>query len=180
MRGTVEVESPGGSKVEIEDESGSGDESTTEDNTSASTAMANSSDGLGAPVITGINVTHRSAGTADDASASVLSQLRPRAAWEWRAMLAVAAVRFVLLPSINTVLVLAALRMGLLPPDAVCAFMLLLQSAMPPAQNLVLMMQLQPGTAWLAPATARLLLQLYTLAVVPVTLWVSVFGRLVL
>jgi hypothetical protein len=48
------------------------------------------------------------------------------------------------------------------------------------AQNLVLMMQLQPGTASLAPATARLLLQMYTLAVVPVTLWVSVFAKLVL
>jgi predicted permease len=76
--------------------------------------------------------------------------------------------------------VLGALRMGLLPADPVCAFMLLLQSAMPPAQNLVLMMQLQQSTAGLAPATARLLLQLYTLAVLPVTLWVSVFAKLVL
>lgn len=50
----------------------------------------------------------------------------------------------------------------------------------PAAQNLVLMMQLQPGTASLAPATARLLLQMYTLAVLPVTLWVSVFAKLVL
>jgi hypothetical protein len=48
------------------------------------------------------------------------------------------------------------------------------------AQNLVLMMQLQAGTASLAPATARLLLQMYTLAVLPVTLWVSVFAKLVL
>lgn len=40
------------------------------------------------------------------------------------------------------------------------------------------MMQLQPGTAPLAPATARLSLQLYTFAVLPVTLWVSVFARL--
>jgi predicted permease len=95
-------------------------------------------------------------------------------------MLAVAAVRFVLLPSATTLLVLGALRMGLLPADPVCAFMLLLQSCMPPAQNLVLMMQLQQSTAGLAPATARLLLQLYTLAVLPVTLWVSVFAKLVL
>jgi hypothetical protein len=42
------------------------------------------------------------------------------------------------------------------------------------------MMQLQQSTAGLAPATARLLMQLYTLAVLPVTLWVSVFAKLVL
>lgn len=95
-------------------------------------------------------------------------------------MLVVAAVRFVLLPCVTTALILAAMRLGLLPPEPVCAFMLLLQSCMPPAQNLVLMMQLQPGTAGLAPATARLLLQMYTLAVVPVTIWVSVFAKLVL
>jgi predicted permease len=80
------------------------------------------------------------------------------------------AVRFVLLPSATTLLVLGALRMGLRPADPVCAFMLL-QSAMPPAQNLVLMMQLQQSTAGLAPATARLL---------PVTLLVPVFAKLVL
>jgi hypothetical protein len=57
---------------------------------------------------------------------------------------------------------------------------LLFQFSLVAAQNLVLMMQLQPGTASLAPATARLLLQMYTLAVVPVTLWVSVFAKLVL
>jgi hypothetical protein len=41
-------------------------------------------------------------------------------------------------------------------------------------------MCLQQSTAGLAPATARLLLQLHTLAVLPVTLWVSVFAKLVL
>lgn len=188
----------------------------------------------------GIRITRPSAATADDASASVLRQLLPHSAWEWRALAAVAAVRFVLLPGACVGLVLGAVRAGLLPQDPACAFMLLLQSCMPPgareweglrmclvvpgrrsgecdvprvcadvcccgaacpppspaasahthmptwqpttmptAQNLVLMMQLQPGTAALAPATARLLLQLYTLAVVPVTLWVSVFARLV-
>eukprot|EP00775_Hariotina_reticulata_P007742 gene7742-7941_t len=61
VRGTVEVESPGGTKVEIEDESGSGDESTAEDSTSGSGAMGDRSDGLGAPVVTGINVIHSQA-----------------------------------------------------------------------------------------------------------------------
>lgn len=213
QKGTVEVESPGGSTMEFEglassaepDSAGFGSSSSF----SSSTSISRSSSSFGSGLIpqlasssaggtfgsggsssgasgyrraaeNGINVTHRSASTADDASSSVLSQLTPQAAWEWRAMLSVAAVRFVLLPSATTGLVLAALRFGLLPAEPVCAFMLLLQSCMPPAQNLVLMMQLQPSTSALAPATARLLLQLYTLAVFPVTLWVSVFAKLVL
>jgi hypothetical protein len=82
-----------------------------------------------------VNVTHASARTADDASASVLNQLRPQNEWEWRAMLAVAAVRFVLLPCASLVLVLGAARAGLLPPDPACTFMLLLQSCMPPGEG---------------------------------------------
>jgi hypothetical protein len=65
-----------------------------------------------------------------------------------------------------------------MPPP--CRNVLSLRVCCPAAQNLVLMMQLQSGTASLAPATARLLLQMYTLAVLPVTLWVSVFAKLVL
>jgi hypothetical protein len=84
-----------------------------------------------------INVKHASARTADDASVSVLKQLQPQNEWEWRAMLAVAAVRFVLLPSATCLMVLAAFRGGLLPPDPACAFMLLLQSCMPPGKKLV-------------------------------------------
>jgi hypothetical protein len=72
---------------------------------------------------------------------------------------------------LNPMLLLLLLLM--LPCFLICFFN-------PAAQNLVLMMQLQPGTASLAPATARLLLQMYTLAVLPVTLWVSVFAKLVL
>lgn len=49
-------------------------------------------------------------------------------------MLSVAAVRFVLLPCATVVLVLAVQRAGLLPPDPACAFMLLLQSCMPPGE----------------------------------------------
>jgi hypothetical protein len=46
---------------------------------------------------------------------------------------------------------------------------------MPSAQNLVLLMQLRPATQPLAPRMAALLLRLYVLAIVPVTLWVTVF-----
>eukprot|EP00879_Flechtneria_rotunda_P019334 GHRR01020306.1.p1 GENE.GHRR01020306.1~~GHRR01020306.1.p1 ORF type:complete len:377 (+),score=128.84 GHRR01020306.1:1633-2763(+) len=218
-KGTVEVETPSGFKVEMEGLSGSNDQSIAaysepfsssssgvsslgvfrrldgrESSSSSSTCslfssmdsqqvrgvFGTSTSNQSSSGQHGINVVHNSAQTADDASASVLSQLKPSAAWEWRAMLAVAVVRFVLLPSVTTAIVLTALHFGMLPADPVCAFMLLLQSVMPPAQNLVLMMQLQPSTAVLAPATARLLLQMYVLAVLPVTLWVSLFAKLVL
>jgi hypothetical protein len=85
-----------------------------------------------------INVQHASARTADDASVSVFKQLMPQSEWEWRAMLAVAAVRFVLLPAATCALVLGASNAGLLPPDPACVFMLLLQSCMPPGTLRVL------------------------------------------
>ena len=46
---------------------------------------------------------------------------------------------------------------------------------MPSAQNLVLLMQLRPATQPLAPRMAALLLRLYVLAIIPVTLWVTIF-----
>lgn len=125
-----------------------------------------------APVIT---LTTQEADSADDASASVLNQLLPYGELEWRMVTAVAAVRFLLLPMFGLGLVLTMSHFGLLPADSACILALLLQGAMPPAQNLVLMMQLQPSTAELAAPTARLLLQLYTIAVAPITVWVAVF-----
>lgn len=49
------------------------------------------------------------------------------------------------------------------------------QSAMPSAQNLVLLMQLRKSTQPLAPRMAALLLRTYALAIVPVTAWMIVF-----
>jgi hypothetical protein len=121
----------------------------------------------------GVTTRVRGAATADDASASVLDQLRPQGAWEWRLLVVVALVRFVAMPAVAGALVYAGVQLKLLPDDPICWFVLLLQGVMPPAQNLVLMMQLRSRTAKLGPAAARLLLQLYVLAIVPVTLWVS-------
>jgi hypothetical protein len=47
---------------------------------------------------------------------------------------------------------------------------------MPSAQNLVLLAQLRRGTQPLAPRMAALLLRLYTFAIVPVTLWMTLFA----
>jgi len=49
------------------------------------------------------------------------------------------------------------------------------QGCMPPAQNLALVVNLRKNTQFLAPRLAKLLLRLYFVAIVPVTLWVSVF-----
>lgn len=46
---------------------------------------------------------------------------------------------------------------------------------MPPAQNLAVLVNLRSSTRFLAPKLAKLLLRLYVVAVIPVTLWVSVF-----
>ena len=123
-----------------------------------------------------VNLIRRSAETADDASETVLDQLRPRGAWEWRMLIAVSTVRFILMPVVCSGLVLGAAWLGVLPASRACLFALLLQGVMPPAQELVLMLQLQPKTVKLASSAARLLLQLYFVAVVPVTLWVSAFA----
>lgn len=54
--------------------------------------------------------------------------------------------------------------------------LLAVQGAMPSAQNLVLLAQLRRGTQPLAPRMAALLLRLYTFAIVPVTLWMTLFA----
>jgi hypothetical protein len=54
-----------------------------------------------------------------------------------RAVIAgVVAVRFVLLPLMGTVLVKVAIRLGVIQPDPLYQFILLLQYAVPPAMNI--------------------------------------------
>jgi hypothetical protein len=50
-----------------------------------------------------------------------------------------------------------------------------LQGVMPPAQGLVLLLNLREGSRPLAPRMASLLLRLYALAAVPITLWMTIF-----
>jgi predicted permease len=112
---------------------------------------------------------------ADAAGASLLSQLRPRGAWEWRVLLAVGAVRFLIVPAISVAVLLWLRSSGLapLPAGKACMLALLLPSIAPPGQNLALVVQLSPSTSALTAPMSRLLLQLYALAVLPVTLWVA-------
>jgi hypothetical protein len=132
-KGTVELVSPGGGRSDLDQPLvlGSTGILSAGPVSSSSMGFGGSSSGIGSGGSI-INVQHASARTADDASASVFKQLMPQSEWEWRAMLAVAVVRFVLLPAATCALVLGASNAGLLPPDPACVFMLLLQSCMPP------------------------------------------------
>jgi predicted permease len=117
-------------------------------------------------------------GAPSSSSPSLFSQLRPRGAWEWRVLLAVGAVRFLIVPAASVALLLwlrasTGLGAALLPQEKACMLALLLPSIAPPGQNLALVVQLSPSTAALTAPMSRLLLQLYALAVLPVTLWVA-------
>ena len=65
---------------------------------------------------------------------------------------------------------------GLAPSDPRILTVVLVQSCMPAAQNLVLLANVGPDASRAAPAVSRLLLWQYAIAAVPVALWMSVFG----
>ncbi|KFM25929.1 hypothetical protein F751_4181 [Auxenochlorella protothecoides] len=98
--------------------------------------------------------------------------LRPEDALEARTLAAVGLTRFLVLPLATTLALRAVPLPGVGPLPLL---VLLLQSTMPPAQNLVILLQLSRGTRQDAPRFARTLLKLYALGTLPVTLWVTTF-----
>ena len=108
-------------------------------------------------------------------SASLWGLLVPATRWEWRQLISTGAVRLLLMPLVGLASVHHLSRWGLLPASAACKMALLVQSCMPSAQNLVLMVNLRPETREMAPAMAQMLLRQYLLAVIPTTVWISVF-----
>jgi hypothetical protein len=110
--------------------------------------------------------------SAGDAAASLL-------AGGARGAAVAALVRLLLLPAACVALGAAASQAGLLPADPALRLVLLAQSAMPSAQNLVLLLALRRGTAAAAPRFAAQLLRQYALAALPVAAWMSLFMRLV-
>ena len=88
-----------------------------------------------------------------------------------------ALVRLLLLPAACVALGAAASQAGLLPADPALRLVLLAQSAMPSAQNLVLLLALRRGTAAAAPRFAAQILRQYILAALPVAAWMSLFVR---
>jgi len=101
------------------------------------------------------------------------SGLLPAEPSERRALVAIAVTRLLLMPLAGLALYLAA--RGLLPRDPLCHLAVLVQAAMPPAQNLVVIMQLRDSTQPLARRFARLVVRLYALAAASVAVWTLVF-----
>lgn len=94
------------------------------------------------------------------------------------AMFAAAVVRLLLAPACGLLLFRAAEGAGLLPlHDVPFRLLLLLQSAMPSAQNLSTMALLNKNTEPSAKPLAGLMALQYTIAPLPVTFWVAIFLR---
>lgn len=66
--------------------------------------------------------------------------------------------------------------MASLSADPLFLFVIAVQSVMPSAQNLIIILQLSSETRPMASTFARMLLKLYTYSIVPVTLWVTAFA----
>jgi predicted permease len=105
--------------------------------------------------------------------------LLPSSGEEARALAIISLTRFLLLPLATATALFWATRLGwlgLAGVDPVLLFVILVQSVMPSAQNLIIVLQLSDQTRSSAPAYAKMLLKLYAAAIVPVTLWVTAFA----
>lgn len=92
-------------------------------------------------------------------------------------LITIALARFLVSPLLCTALLLAGLKVGILPPvasDPILFFSLLVQASMPPAQNSVIMLQVV-GKQEAAGRLARLLFMAYALGIVPIGLLISVY-----
>lgn len=90
-----------------------------------------------------------------------------------KAIVSIFVARFLMAPLLSLGLLKALLALGLMGPAgtrprAVVTFVLLMEGCMPPAQNSVIMLQLEGLTAR-ATSMAKLLTLMYALAVIPVT-----------
>ncbi|KAJ1639233.1 hypothetical protein T492DRAFT_938337 [Pavlovales sp. CCMP2436] len=95
----------------------------------------------------------------------------------WASLVSIMASRYLLSPAIAWSLIIALRKAGFFPPvavDPVLTFVVLLQAAMPPAQNSVIMLQVV-GDKLGAKKLSRMLFMLYLLAVVPMSFLVSFF-----
>ncbi|XP_006837154.2 protein PIN-LIKES 5 isoform X1 [Amborella trichopoda] len=88
---------------------------------------------------------------------------------------AIICIRLIGMPLAILFLVKGLLHMGLLPMNTILVFTILVLSAMPTAQNLVVMLQLNPSKAPLVETFANLLLYEYGLALASIPIWTTVF-----
>ncbi|ERN05442.1 protein PIN-LIKES 5 isoform X1 [Amborella trichopoda] len=91
---------------------------------------------------------------------------------------AIICIRLIGIPFAILFLVKGLLHMGLLPKNTILVFTVLVVSAMPTAQNLAVMLQLNPSKAPLVETFANLLLYEYALALVSIPIWTTLFTAL--
>ncbi|KAF0929225.1 hypothetical protein E2562_016454 [Oryza meyeriana var. granulata] len=103
---------------------------------------------------------------------NLLNGLRGGASVQPSVIAGVIVVRYILLPSVGTLLVKAAVRLGLIRPDPLYQFILLLQYAVPPAMNIGTITQLF-GVG--ESECSVIFVWLYALASVAVTVWSAFF-----
>ncbi|XP_015696871.1 protein PIN-LIKES 3-like isoform X2 [Oryza brachyantha] len=103
---------------------------------------------------------------------NLLNGIRGGAGVQPSVIVAVIVVRYILLPSVGTVLVKSAVRLGLIHPDPLYQFILLLQYAVPPAMNIGTITQLF-GVG--ESECSVIFVWAYALASVAVTVWSALF-----
>jgi predicted permease len=115
--------------------------------------------------------------TADAAKVNGGDAVAVKTAPSLKAVVAIFISRFCLAPLLSLGLLKSFVSLGLLGPAgtrprAVVTFVLLMEGCMPPAQNSVIMLQLE-GLKERASTMAKLLTLMYSLAVIPVTILLS-------
>ncbi|GLJ46822.1 hypothetical protein SUGI_0987700 [Cryptomeria japonica] len=85
-------------------------------------------------------------------------------------------IRLMAMPLVGLLLVKILHRAHLLPSNPICILTILVLSAMPTAQNLIVLLQLRSTTKPLAGALADLLVRQYALSLVSVPLWITAYS----
>ncbi|DBA74521.1 TPA: hypothetical protein ACH3X2_000978 [Trebouxia sp. C0005] len=104
-----------------------------------------------------------------------LRAILPRDPMEARVLGTVGLVRLILMPMVSMALVGGLAALGALPDDPICRLVLMVEGSMPTAQNLVLLMNLNENSRPLASRAGQLMLRLYPIAILPVTIWMTLF-----
>ena len=103
-------------------------------------------------------------------------RLLPADRYERGIFLVSSVVRLVISPLVGLASVLACRHFGWLPADRICHFVVATISAMPSAQNMVLLLNLRDNTREAAPMMSSIILRQYVLSAVVSTVWVGVFA----
>lgn len=88
-------------------------------------------------------------------------------------------VRLIAMPVAGLLIVKTLHGADMLPSNPVCILTILILSAMPTAQNLIVLLQLRSSTQYLAGIVADLLMRQYALSLVSLPLWVTAYAAVI-